>query len=247
MAEPRHLKKAPIREALIDVRVRLPEGFDAQVFLGAKSDLVGRYPDVQERSETDTWVKLGPDRPEIGGGQTRTKGFFFKSGDGLTIAQFRIDGFTFNRLKPYTSWPQIFREAREAWDLYRKTTGPEPITRVAVRYINDLVIPAPLTGVSSYLATPLPFPRDYPGKVAKFFTTIVLQDEDRQVSANVSQTFAQGLNEKRSKVVLDIDAYRQEAFEDDNAEAWKTFEALHAAKNEIFFGSITEEMVRLLE
>ncbi len=43
---------------------------------------------------------------------------FSKTPDRLNVAQFRRDGFTFNRLRPYTKWEEIRPEALRLWQLY---------------------------------------------------------------------------------------------------------------------------------
>lgn len=52
-------------------------------------------------------------------------GLFLKAADELTIAQFRPDGFTVNRLRPYTGWSAILPEVLELWDIYVRVAKPE--------------------------------------------------------------------------------------------------------------------------
>ena len=73
--------------------------------------------------------------------------------------QFRINGFTFNRLKPYTSWGDILPQVKDLWSLYIDIASPESITRIAVRYINNIEIPKPDNIVfSDYLKVPPKIP-----------------------------------------------------------------------------------------
>ena len=70
-----------------------------------------------------------------------------KSHDGLSIAQFRIDGFTYNRLRPYPSWEDILPEAIRLWRIYVATVVPEGIARAAVRYVTALNCRLPAGGL----------------------------------------------------------------------------------------------------
>jgi len=49
MAKYRHLKNAPITEALIDLRVRLPSDFNIEILTSLKEELGKRYPYFEER------------------------------------------------------------------------------------------------------------------------------------------------------------------------------------------------------
>ena len=135
MARIRHLPNAPIREALIDLRVELPEDLKADQFFVLKDRLAGRYPQSEELRQLEVLLfrrgQPAPATPE----DTR-RGLLLRSNDKVDIAQFRVDGFTFSRLKPYTSWDKIRDEARQLWDMYVEVAATRAVTRIAVRYIN---------------------------------------------------------------------------------------------------------------
>ena len=57
------------------------------------------------------------------------------------VIQFRVDGFTFSMLPPYSSWQELFDKAWEAWTLYKGIIGQASIVRLAVRYINRMHFP----------------------------------------------------------------------------------------------------------
>ncbi len=69
----------------------------------------------------------------------------YVSEDEVKLVQFRLDGFTFNRSKPYTSWEQVFPEAFGLWKEYVSLAAPEFVNRIAVRYINRLDLPSTAT------------------------------------------------------------------------------------------------------
>ena len=45
------------------------------------------------------------------------------------LVDFRADGFTYNRLQPYTSWDAVLPEALGLWELFVQTVVPVSITR----------------------------------------------------------------------------------------------------------------------
>jgi len=248
MAEIRHLANAQT-EAIIDFRVKLPDGFQAEQFSGLQERLRARYPNAEKRQliMQEFGVKENGkplfQAPEDKG----LHGFWFRSEDERNIAQFRVDGFTFNRMKPYTSWEEVLKEARNLWELYVEASAPEVVTRIAVRYINHLAIPRPVPDFSRYFTAPLPVPAHLSLRLTNFLTRVVVEDQEADVTANVAQALADVADPKHVTFLLDIDAYKARDFDVGDPAMWSTFGVLREFKNRIFFGSITEETARLFE
>ena len=248
MAKERHLKNAPITEALIDFRVQLPKDFQVQKFSELKERLRQRYPKVEEQ-------RLFQVHHEIKSGQTvlhptkdmGIQGYFFKTEDERNIAQFRIDGFTLNRLKPYTNWRNLATEARSLWDIYTDTASPETITRLAVRYINQLKFPLPFDDFSDYLVAPPNLPPDLPQEVAGFLSRVNVYDSESNIAANITQALEGITSPDFVIIILDIDVSTQRDLPINDEETWGVLEKLHEMKNRIFSSSLTEKAVRLFE
>ena len=85
MAKLRHLAKAPITEALIDLRVKLPQDFQAEQFFGLKERLRGRYPMFQERPASKGPIEIKEGKPIPQAEDKGLHGFFFISEDGLIV------------------------------------------------------------------------------------------------------------------------------------------------------------------
>lgn len=193
-------------------------------------------------------------RIEIAGGKTADPeatdlgfyGLFFKSEDGRRIAQFRGDGFTFNHLKPYSSWEQIAPEALRLWDLYVQTLQPEMVTRLALRYINRLDIPSPAK-LGEYLTAPPIIPPTLPQELSSFLTQVVIHEPGAELAANISQTLDQSIEDSEAAVILDIDAYRFVELDPYDHQIQETLSLLHEFKNAIFFESVTETALKEYE
>jgi uncharacterized protein (TIGR04255 family) len=168
MAKITQLTNAPITEAIIDFRIEPEKEFPLDKLSELKNKIGGIYPKHEPRNLIESRFEIEPSQRQISQ-STKEKGlygFFFKSEDEKTITQFRVNGFTFNRLKPYTSWDMIFSEAKRLWNFYVDIICPELVTRIAVRYINHMNLPltAPVEGFSRYLTAPPPVPGDLPKK-----------------------------------------------------------------------------------
>src|SRR5436309_13324679 len=106
MIEPRHLPNAPVTEALIDLRVNKSDTESLEKSRERlKEKLGGRFPNIQERRGFETGFVFQMGRcAQHHMKDTGFDGYLFTSQDGLNAPQFRADGFTYNRLKPYTSY-----------------------------------------------------------------------------------------------------------------------------------------------
>ena len=166
------------------------------------------------------------------------------------IAQFRRDGFTFNRLHPYTKWDDLIVKTKNLWPLYKKIANPEAVTRLAVRYINNLKLPLPFGDFSEYLCVPPNIPEGLPQGVNNFLDRITIYDSAQDISANITQSLERGSQSSKNNhivIILDIDVYKQGDFSMDSQEIWDRFEKFRKIKNEIFFKYITEKTARLFE
>jgi uncharacterized protein (TIGR04255 family) len=245
MASQRHLARAPITEAIIDLRAKLPEGFKPESFSALKDKLRETYPRVDEQRGIEGGLQIEKGQISQFLKEFGLVGLMFRSEGGENVAQFRVDGFTFSRLKPYTSWESIFPEALSLWRLYAQTASPEFITRLALRYINHLKLPVPVRDLSEYLTAPPGVPPSLPGELAGFVSRIVVRDVESKTEATVTQLTERVVDTKSMILLLDIDVYKTSQLEINEGEIKKEFEDLHQTKNRIFFNSITEETVRL--
>jgi uncharacterized protein (TIGR04255 family) len=247
MPTPRHLREAPILEAIIDLRVRARQGFQPKEFGRLKGQLSDRFPRVIEQHSGTVTFQFTPTGVQPPVAEDRGfQGFIFGSSDEKIRAQFRIDGFTLNRIKPYTSWDQLFPLALELWKLYCSVANPEAVTRLALRYINHIVLPADMGDFDEYLMMAPAVPAELPQAVSAFFTRTTIHDPDRGLAAHVAQAFGTA-SEARNTLILDIDAFREGRWAPADPEIEATLGQLRVLKNLIFFNSLTEKTLRKLE
>lgn len=257
-----HLQNAPIVEAIIDFRVHLPAAFDLARFKALHPHLQSEYPEVRDRKLTEyKYENTAGKQSSLSVEEHGTHGFWFRSADNLNIAQFRRDGFTFNRLKPYTSWEQVFQEATRLWKLYAHTCQPTEISRVAVRYINRLMLPGPPLEFSEYLAAPPAVPGGQtsslaaihpdlaatPPFVSGFVSRVVINDPMAGVTTAVVQALEPSTDGRYVPLILDIDVSQQNVSNLSQDEVLSRFEELRNAKNRAFFGSITNRALEMLK
>ena len=254
MARERHLTKAPITEALIDIRVKLPADKQNPTLIKAltteiQKQFPGQFPEEKELRDLQMMFEVGP--PQRQETKSSHVGYRYDSKDGKRVIQAKLDGFTFSWLKPYETWEVLREDAHAAWQVYRDLMKPEAITRIATRFINQIEIPEPLTDFDDYLTAAPVIPKALPQAYSSFLTRMAIPDQINQVMIIITQTFQQGVTPKVIPVVIDIDVFMEKLFEN-QAESWDTMawdkiDSLRAIKNRVFFESITETTAELLE
>jgi uncharacterized protein (TIGR04255 family) len=249
MPRVRHLKNAPILEALVDFRVTLPKSANVEEFRALGGAVGDRYPIVEAMHlyETEVTWQPGTKKPmDARTAEPHTGGYAFRSSDRLSVVQFRLDGFTYNRLRPYTSWDELQPEVLRLWGLYQETARPETCSRITARYINKIDIPAG-SELSDYLTAPPKLPDGFPDILTGFLMRVIIQDPERDLSASITQTSQVQLDPKSPAVILDIEVYRQTDAGGLDKQVEPTLAGLHDMKNRIFFGSLTDDQIKRYE
>lgn len=247
MARRRFLRNAPIREAIIDLRVAptIEPSKVAKVVEGLK----GTFP------KQDT-LRQGTFGFEIASGELKTstiesgiRGSLLASEDGKYVVQMRSDGFTFSRLPPYETWEVMRQMAAPLWDTYVSGAGISTVSRIAVRYINVMPLPLPIGDFDEYLTAPPEIPAALPQELAGFFSRVIIVNRNVDALAVVTQALEPQADQK-VPVILDIDAYREIPAAEwgaNDPRIWETLDQLREFKNQIFFESITEKTAELFE
>jgi uncharacterized protein (TIGR04255 family) len=235
MAEYSLLKNAPITEALIDIRIKAKADFDAHKFMSLNDTIANEYPINKPRHRWEGRVEF-----KEGGAPSQTAtdtidGYTFTSADGKQLFQAQIDGFTFNRLKPYEKWETFRDEALRLWELYKTLFKPD-ITRIALRFINKIeipILPHSLLDFDEYLTAAPIVPKELPQGLSSFLTRIVIHESSIDAVAIVTQVFEQVTDPRFIPIILDIDVFKQkDALSEEDA--WTTFEELRHFKTEYF-------------
>jgi len=248
MARIRHLSRAPITEAVIDIRVEpRPEL------------LVQRLLDVVQAPEAPYYVK-GPivqgnfEATLALSGKTSTSaasevvGVRLHSKDERYVMQWQRTGFTLSRLSPYEGWQPFLREARRLWLQYVGQAKPIRVVRLSTRYINQLRLPL-VSGESfqNYFLELVDLPKGPPQAVEAFLQRFQLRDTQRDAQVLLSAALATEGQQVAAPVILDIDAIMTRVLAINSDELWDLLEQLHTLKNETFFGVITERTAELFE
>ena len=239
-----HLSKAPIIEAVIDLRAALAPTFNVEKLQEAHATIRQDYPQMKtQRSWLGQMMQTAGNPPKQGIRDLGVTGYAFSSADAKYVAQFRRDGFSFSRLAPYTSWEDVFGRAATLWKLFCELSQPIEVSRMAVRTINRILLPLPVTDLSKYLTAPPSVPPGTPNELLGFLTQLFVTDRATNIASNIIQTVGQGPRETHVPIILDTDVYLERPFQAADNALLKQFDALRHMKNLIFFKSLTLEII----
>lgn len=249
MPEPRHLNNPPIREALIDLQITPPVSLDAikQMDNGLKDKAQNRG----EMWHASVGIKLNADGTKTTNTERSAIGYRHDFKDAPYVLQCRTNGFTFSRLAPYENWETMRDVAKELWESYRESTKAQTISRIAVRYINNIELPLPIANFAEYLRVPPDLPSEIPQLLTSFVQRfVIVNDSCDDCSAAVTQVLEGGsVAANKAPIILDIDAFRifRTGLSPSSDELWETLEKLRDFKNRIFFNYLTEKTIGMFE
>jgi uncharacterized protein (TIGR04255 family) len=233
---------APIIEALLDIRAQLPKEVDLTHLENYHNQIKDRFPEKKQRVSIE--VKAGIQIASITEHSLSTSGgpdgFFFRSPNERKIVQARLDGFTFNKLKPYENWELFSSEANRLWNLFCQVANPIKITRIALRYLNKIFFPLPMKDFKEYILTIPEVAPNLPQGLSHLFTRLVIPKPEIEALAIITETMEDPNQDQKLPFIFDIDVFKEINYSEPDR-IWKDFEDLRQFKNEVFFNSLTEK------
>jgi uncharacterized protein (TIGR04255 family) len=236
-----HLSRAPILEAVIEIRTRALATWDETTTASWLKSKLPDYPTahaghgVQLAITVQGQGKAEQDLQDLG-----LKIFRFQSADNLHVAQFSQDGFAFSRLQPYSSWDLFHGEAMRLWALHCQLSQAVDIQRLGVRFINRISLPAEEIELGKLLHVPPRAPRDLHLPIAAFLHQDAFGVPGHPYFINVVRTIQPPMKAGDDiGLVLDIDVQSPGPFRVEDAVIDRRLTEMRWLKNKAFFGSIT--------
>jgi uncharacterized protein (TIGR04255 family) len=145
------LLNAPIIEMVLDIDCDMPPNFDLiSLEKTATAFLSPKYPKARKQLVEQHIFQHQEDQPT---GHSTNRSiqavqFLQETGNQITqIIQFRTQGFSFNRLKPYSSFDDYIPEIEAMWQYFVTSASPLQIRAIRLRYINRIEIPLTPQGI----------------------------------------------------------------------------------------------------
>jgi uncharacterized protein (TIGR04255 family) len=245
------LANAPIIEAVLDVDCDMPPGQQfATLEKPARDAFRSEYPKLRTVFVQTHQIETKADQPPQMSVQHAIQAFQFLHDDEKQLAQVRAQGFSFNRLAPYTTLDDYLPKIEQAWRLFIFITSPVQIRAVRLRYINRILLPLATNGLvelSDYLKVGPRLPDE------KRFTLVGFLDQQTAVEVTTGNRVnivltGQPIENDKAPIIFDITA---ESIIKAEPENWDLLLAqimsLRALKNHIFKNTLTEQCLNLFQ
>ena len=238
------LPKAPIVEAVIDIRARAAKAFEETPARTHLDSALSGYLFLDSQRVIQHEFKLEQGKPSSQMVQDLGwKGLRYRSRDEKHIAQFNRDGFIFSRMEPYVDWAQFTSEWLKLWDVFRGLAQSLEIHRIGLRFINRIVLPPGELRFEDYIqpAPTVPAGLDLPHLGYMHQDTLAVPGHPYGINVIQTIQLPQTAGTLGVSLILDIDVFTVKSFELEAAELSRRLEEMRWLKDKVFFGSITEK------
>jgi uncharacterized protein (TIGR04255 family) len=244
------LRNPPIVEAVLDIDCDPPPGFDLAVLEGrARERFTDRYPKF--RTQFLQELKIEANRNEVSSTSTHhnIQALQFFQEDEKQLVQVRAQGFSFNRLAPYSHLEDYLPEIERSWLAYVDLVSPARLRLMRLRYINRILLPLKEGEIDleQYLKITPRMPDEDRFSVIGFLTQQLAIEKVTGHHLTLMLT-PQARENERSPIILDVTAAALvDAAPPDWAKMRQTIDSLRALKNRVFFTSLTPKCIELLQ
>lgn len=245
---PFRLGRCPIVEAVVDIRCDMLPGFDLRSLEGAaRNNFAQQYPEFRELLVEEQEAKISSDAATKFSPSRGLQALQFIHGNGKQLIQFRSQGYSFNRLAPYTTLDDYLIEIQRTWEVYLNLAAPVQVREVRLRYINRLVLP--LTEgkleMNDYLKIGPRLPEEDKLQFIGFFNQHTAVEVDTGHHVNIILTM-QPFTNAGLPVIFDIEAMSRLKSE---PQSWEPIlakiQSLRGLKNRVFENTLTLQCLNL--
>ena len=241
-----HFPKAPAIEAVLDIRARATDELTEQRLREAAQHYLPTYEFLDSHREIRQEVRFSTTQGEEiqqGLQDLGWKGMRFRSADRGHIINIHRDGMIFSRLSPYQDWEQFQEEGLRLWDVFSCLTKAETISRVGVRFINQIILPQGEVNCESYMTSPPSPPENMSMPFLGFMHQGIFQVPESPYSVMITKTIQSPspTTNNRFALILDIDVFTNMPRPTKTARLEACLKDMRWLKNKAFFGSITEK------
>jgi len=137
------LAHAPIVEAVLDIDCDMPTDFDlAGLETTAQDKFHAQYPKSRRQYRQHHQIQRKAEETKVQSTEPALHALRFLQEDEKQLVQIRTQGFSFNRLTPYSSLDDYLPEIRRTWELYIGLVKPIQTRAIRLRYINRILLPS---------------------------------------------------------------------------------------------------------
>jgi len=244
------LKSAPIVEAVLDIDCDLPPSIDlATLEPSAQTSFGDGYPKPRKRFLQEMQVETKAGEATKVSSRHGLQALQFLAKDEKQLVQLRPQGYSFNRLAPYSSLDEYLPEIERTWALFMELVTPLQVRLIRLRFINRLLLPTVDKSINldDYLKLGPRLPDAANLTLSGFFNQHSAKEVATGNAVNIT-TATQPMDGDKLPVILDIDAYYTGSMEPtDWTQISGRIQSLRNLKNLVFKNSLTDRCLNLFQ
>jgi uncharacterized protein (TIGR04255 family) len=245
------LRNPPIVEAVLDIECDFQPGQQfPDLEQGAKDRFLDRYPELRPQFLTEHKIEAKPGKePAVSLQRHAVQAFQFLQEDKKQLVQVRANGFSFNRLAPYTSLDDYLPEIERCWSLYTELAKPVQIRLIRLHYINRILLQSSGSDIEldDFFKVAPRLPDEENLRFTGFLNHYTAVEENSGYQINIVLT-SQPREGSILPVIFDNTVASTESGEPDNwVKILATIQSLRDLKNRIFRRTLTERCLELFQ
>jgi uncharacterized protein (TIGR04255 family) len=244
------LKSSPIVEAVLDIDCDLPPSSDVQALeVAAQERLRDAYPIPRKRFVQEMQFEAKDGEAPRMSARHGLQALQFLARDEKQLMQLRPQGYSFNRLAPYTSLDDYLPEIERIWNLFVELTAPVQVRLIRLRFINRILLPRDngIVDLDQYLKLGPRLPDEANLSFSGFFNQHSAIELATGNAVNITMA-TQPLEGDKLPVILDIEASHVANIEPtDWAQIATRIQSLRRLKNLVFKNTLTGPCLNLFQ
>lgn len=244
------LCNAPIVEAVLDIDCDTPPDVELADLEDAAYERFGdRYPQARKQFSQEVQLQSKPEGLSSLSTRHALQALQFLTEDEKQLVQLRAQGFSFNRLAPYSSLDDYLPEIERTWRRYGEVAAPVTTRAVRLRYINRIALPMEdgTVDLDGFLEIA---PRSAAEESLSLTGFLIQQNAfEKESHHHVSLTLrSQSPENKTLPIILDIAvSHPLEIAPSDWDAIYETVQSLRRLKNRVFRNTLTERCMQLFQ
>ena len=238
---------APIVEAVIDIIIpELPED-QLTTLEKIEEPLASDFPSKKPIYHSEMAFEFTEGIMSGGPSASYIKGYQFWSEDEKELVTARRDGFSYNKLKPYSEWEKVKQKMLAGWGAYSAAISPASLSQLVVRNINLIEIPETQFELKKYFEAPPNLPDSIDRPLENFLIRYVIAFSEIAAKCTVTMATHPSAKEGCTTILFDIEAIRIVDSLLTLEQIDEILTSLNNAKDMIFFESLTSNCIGLFE
>jgi len=244
------LASPPIVEAVVDIECDMPPGLEIKALESAARDAFqAQYPRFRTQLMQEHQFKQEVGAPPEVSVRSGVQALRFFQEDEKQLVQVRRQGFSFNRLAPYSSLDDYLPEIQRTWLLFLRVAVPVRVRLIRLRYINRILLPlkAGRVKLEHYLKLGPRLPDEKRLSIVGFLHQHSAAQVGTENQVNIVLA-AEAVENNKLPIIFDIETIAPKPVEpDDWVKIDSGIQSLRILKNMVFENSLTKRCLKLFQ